>query len=179
MSAGMLSRFLRTMTGHRNKENAEKPYPRKGYPNSILLKAVKQDILSGKTATIRLYGVSMRPFLEDKRDKALLAPVKIEDLRVNDAVLAEVQPDFYVLHRIIRMDGNRLTLMGDGNVDSTEHCLAEQVVARAEAFYRKGRTVPDSTSSFKWKCYSCIWTHLRCVRRYLLFIHRLCFIRTR
>ena len=134
--------------------------------------AVKKDLAAGRSVIIPLKGVSMRPFVENLRDKALLATVPPETLRVGDAVLAEIAPDMYVLHRIVRREGDRLTLMGDGNVRGTESCTAADVVGRVEAFYRKGRQKPDLTSGLKWRLYSAIWTRILPLRRYLLFAYR-------
>lgn len=138
----------------------------------VYFDAVKKDLGQGRSVIIPLKGVSMRPFVENLRDKALLVAVPPETLRVGDAVLAEIAPDRYVLHRIIRREGDRLTLMGDGNVRGTESCRAADVVGRVEAFYRKGRQKPDLTSGLKWRLYSAVWTRIRPLRRYLLFTYR-------
>lgn len=138
----------------------------------VYFDAVKKDLGQGRSVIIPLKGVSMRPFVENLRDKALLVAVPPETLCVGDAVLAEIAPDRYVLHRIIRREGDRLTLMGDGNVRGTESCRAVDVVGRVEAFYRKGRQKPDLTSGLKWRLYSAVWTRIRPLRRYLLFAYR-------
>ncbi len=139
-------------------------------PNNLLIPQIKRVIDEGHTATFRVRGFSMRIFLEDRRDKVVLAPCK--EVFVGDVVLAEVMPEFYVLHRVIRKDGNRLTLMGDGNVKGTEKCLTENVIGVATGFIRKGRTRIDRTDSVKWKTYSWIWLRLRPLRRYILAFYR-------
>lgn len=72
-------------------------------PNAVLLGQVKEAIREGHTVTINVKGYSMRPFLEHCRDKVRLAP--FTDLKVGDAVLAEISPDVYVLHRIMNYSG--------------------------------------------------------------------------
>lgn len=94
-------------------------------PNAILLGAVRNALHEGHTCTINVRGWSMRPFLYNRRDNVILAPVR--ELHTGDAVLAEIQPDHYVLHRIIEIDGDDITLMGDGNIQGTEHCLRKDV----------------------------------------------------
>ena len=123
----------------------------------------------GHTVSLGLRGFSMRPFLEDKRDSALLA--KATEVHIGDAVLAEIRPGVWVLHRLIDITDGTATLMGDGNL-STEKCREEDIKAKALGFYRKGRKSLDATDGRKWRCYSWIWTHLRPVRRYLLGIYR-------
>ena len=135
--------------------------------NEVLLPQVVQMLAEGHTVTLPLRGRSMRPFLEDGRDKALLVAVK-EPPRVGDAVLAEISKGHYVLHRIVKIDGEDVTLRGDGNL-GTESCRIEDVRALATAFFRKGRNEPDSVKGWKWRIYSWWWTRLLPVRRYLLF----------
>ena len=58
--------------------------------NAMLLPEVVRLLEEGHTVTLPLRGFSMRPFLEDGRDKALLKLP--EAIRVGDAVLAEIAP---------------------------------------------------------------------------------------
>ncbi|MCD8282573.1 MAG: peptidase S41 [Prevotella sp.] len=123
----------------------------------------------GHTATLRLKGFSMRPFLEDERDTALLR--RATEVIVGEPVLAEVSKGHYVLHRVVDVAGDKVTLLGDGNLN-TEHCLKSDVKAQVISFCRKGRRTPDYVSGRKWRTYSFIWMHLRPVRRYLLAVYR-------
>ncbi|MBQ8095543.1 MAG: S24/S26 family peptidase [Prevotella sp.] len=137
--------------------------------NEVFLPAVIERLKEypEKTATINLRGRSMRPFLEDGRDKAMLQ-LPLQPCQVGDAVLAEIAPGHFVLHRIISIEGNAVTLRGDGNMN-VEHCRVEDIRAKAVGFFRKGRTKPDMTSGRKWRVYSWWWTRLFPIRRYLLF----------
>lgn len=134
--------------------------------NEVFLPQVVALLQEGHTATLPLRGRSMRPFLEDGRDKALLRIV--DDYKEGDAVLAEISKGHFVLHRIIRIDGQKVTLRGDGNL-SDERCRLEDIRAKAIGFYRKGRSKLDSTDGRKWRIYSWWWTRLFPLRRYLLF----------
>lgn len=140
-------------------------------PNNILIPEIKRTIDSGLTATFRVKGYSMRLFLENNRDKVILAPVR-NALSINDVVLAEIGKDIYVLHRIIDIEGNTITLMGDGNCIGTEKCTKENVIGIATGFYRKGRSKPDMVNGFKWKIYTRIWLALKPLRRIILGIYR-------
>ena len=75
------------------------------------------------------------------------------------------------------MDGDRLVLMGDGNLAGVELCRRSDVIGRATGFLRKGRAVPDATDGLKWRLYSAVWTRLRPVRRYLLAFYRLVWLK--
>ncbi|WP_288151464.1 S24/S26 family peptidase [uncultured Prevotella sp.] len=137
--------------------------------NAVFLPEVVRMLNDGHTVTINLKGYSMRPFLENERDKALLT--KAVNPKVGDPVLAEVGPGVFVLHRIIAIDGENVTLRGDGNL-GCEHCKMKCVCGAVVGFYRKGRSKLDRTDAMKWKVYSWIWMRLYPVRRYLLAIYR-------
>lgn len=134
--------------------------------NAEFLPHVTALIEEGHTVTLPLRGRSMRPFLEDGRDKALLAAPT--DIKKGDAVLAEIQPGHYVLHRIVEIIEKQVTLRGDGNLGN-EYCRIEDIRAKAIGFYRKERTKVDSVNGLKWRLYSALWTCLYPIRRYLLF----------
>ncbi len=142
--------------------------------NALLMPEILAIIGEGHTVTLPLRGYSMRPFLEDRRDKALLSAA--ENVAVGDVVLAEISPRRYVLHRLIRLDGNKAILLGDGNL-TVEHCQRSDIKAKALGFYRKGSTELDSISSRKWRIYSAVWTRLYPIRRYLLFAYGHLFVR--
>ena len=133
-------------------------------PNEVLLAEVSQLIREGYSVTLTVRGFSMRPFLEDRRDKAVLAPY--DTLRLGDVILAEITPGHYVLHRIVGLDGDTITLMGDGNLVGRETCTRG-----------KGSERPVSTDGRLWKTYSALWTRLLPVRRYLLAFYRLVWLR--
>lgn len=139
-------------------------------PNALFIPEIKRAIDEGHTTTFRVRGYSMRLFLEDRRDKVVLAPCK--EVKVGDVVLAEIQKDKYVLHRVIQKEGEYLTLMGDGNVYGTETCNTSNVIGIAIGFLRKGRDVMDTTDGKKWKIYSFFWLRLKPIRRYILAFYR-------
>lgn len=141
-------------------------------PNEILINEIKKMLNEGHSATFRVKGYSMRPFLENERDSVKIEKTVAEDINVKDVVLAEVQPHVYVLHRVIDRIDNQLTLKGDGNIIGTEHCLVNDVVGKATAFYRKGRKQPDLVTATKWKIYTNIWLALSPFRRILLGVYR-------
>ena len=138
-------------------------------PNYILLSSVRQLISEGHTTTIRVKGNSMQPFLKNGRDSVVLAAAAV--LQEGDVVLAEFSPGKYVLHRIIKIDGTDLTLMGDGNTKGTEKCSAGDVAGTVITFIRNGKNI--DCNNIKWKIYSKIWLALFPLRRYLLGIYRL------
>ncbi len=141
---------------------------RKEIPNRVLLGLARDMIREGHTATIAVKGYSMRPFLEHERDLVLLEPV--EELNIGDAVLAEIEPDHYVLHRIIDIKGDDLTLMGDGNLKGTESCKRQNVAGIVTQYIRPNRTLRSSDPALQRRIR--LWRRLLPLRRWLLFIYK-------
>ena len=137
-------------------------------PNEILLKEARTLIAEGHDVTLRVRGVSMRPFLEDRRDKIVLT--RVQGVNVGDAVLAEIAPGKYVYHRIIRIDGDDVTLKGDGNVYGTEQCRLKDIAATTKELIRK--ECHYSLQGMAWRCYSVLWPQWSFARRVLLKLYR-------
>ena len=135
--------------------------------NRILIADVQKRILNGQQVRMTVRGRSMRPFIEDGRDKVVLEACS--DYRVGDVVLADTREKGYVIHRLTRIDAatGQCELRGDGNLD-VEHCTLNDMVAKIVMFYRKANEKPCSVESRKWKIYSWVWMKLLPVRRYLL-----------
>lgn len=139
--------------------------------NEILIPKIADDIKRGYTVTLPLRGYSMRPFLEDGRDKALLAPMNRE-VRVGDIVLAEISHMRWALHRVVKIKGEDITLYGDGNF-SPEYIKKNDIIAIAIGFYRNKRESLSRVDTPLYNIYWRMWIMLRPIRRYLLLIWRL------
>lgn len=134
----------------------------------------------GHLVTIIARGNSMRPFIEDCRDKLVFG--KYVDAKVGDVILAEIQPGHYVCHRIEKLEGETVVMRGDGNVPNPavknsgiEVFTRDKIRAKLVRIVRKGKTYDIATSRI-WKVYSAIWTHLLPLRRYLLAFYRLAWL---
>lgn len=143
---------------------------RKEFDNERFLPLVSQYTMKGETAVIFVNGYSMRPFLEHLRDRVKLAPWK--ELHVGDAILAEITPGHFVLHRIIDIQNKRdITLMGDGNTGGTEHCTMDDVRGLVIEYIRPaGHVLQASDPKLKFQIR--LWRRLLPIRRYLLFLYK-------
>ena len=123
----------------------------------------------GMSVTLPVNGNSMLPFIIGGQESVILQ--KPDNLKVGDVVLAWTDGYRYVVHRIISIDGNQVTLMGDGNLVGTEHCQLGDIKAIASHVVdAKGRRHELYS---KWRCKAAkAWWHLRPIRRYLLAIYR-------
>lgn len=125
--------------------------------------------LGKQSITIVVRGYSMRPFLEDRRDKVVLVPPRTP--KIGDVVLARIENNRYALHRVIKAENGTYTMQGDGNPTYMKEEFTEaDIIAVAQAFIRKGKFI--TTDSTTWRSYSFIWKMLKPFRRILLGVYR-------
>ena len=92
--------------------------------NTIIEEAIRL-VEEGHDVTLPAKGKSMLPFIVGGKESILL--VKPDKISVGDVVLAWVDDYRYVVHRIISIKGDSITLMGDGNLAGIEHCFFKDV----------------------------------------------------
>jgi hypothetical protein len=136
--------------------------------NDIIHSAINL-VNEGMCVTFPVKGYSMLPFIIGGRESVDL--VKPDELHVGDVVLAWVEDCRYVVHRIIRIDGDVVTLMGDGNIAGVEHCRLSDVAALAtHVVTPAGRHHPLYNP---WRRRAGrLWWRLLPVRRWILAIYR-------
>ncbi len=137
-------------------------------PAAELFTQIRRELAEGRQVVLRVKGRSMTPFLEDGTDSAVLSPLKRE-VAVGDIVLAEVGPGHYVLHRIYALDGEVVTLMGDGNLRGQEHCRKGNLVAAVDSFVRPGGEEVSLRTPGALRR-AALWRRLRPLRRLLLWL---------
>lgn len=137
-------------------------------PNELLLSEVARLLAQGERVALMTKGNSMLPFITGERDRVVL--FRTPQVAVGDIVLARTDEGVFVLHRIVGIDGDRITLMGDGNLCRTETCTREAIAGQAIRIVKPRRTVDCTTPCERRKAR--LWRALLPVRRYLLAIYR-------
>lgn len=126
--------------------------------NNRELFAIARDILlEGSSVRVSVRGESMLPFFRSG-STIILRPIREGDLRKYNVVMADAGRSF-VVHRIIEVDDEYITLLGDGNYNGTERVTRDKVYGIVDCsplhlFFAK------------------IWLWMRPVRRYPLAIFR-------
>lgn len=116
----------------------------------------------GKEVRLKAAGSSMTPLLAHGRDFVFLKKVE-KPLKKYDLPLYKRADGTAVLHRIIGVKKDGFVCVGDAQTEIEYPVRAEQVLAVACAFERKGRLI--SAESFKYKLYVRLWVLLRPFRR--------------
>ena len=113
--------------------------------NEAFFIEVSQMLQSGNSVTLRAKGNSMLPFIMEERDTVVLQ--KVEAFAVGSVVLACLPGNRYVLHRVYRIKGEHIMLMGDGNLHAMECCRREDVAGVVVKIIRDGRVIDITSSS--------------------------------
>lgn len=127
--------------------------------NLEMFSVVRQLLEDGESVRVSVKGQSMLPFFISG-STITLRPIREDDFRKGNVVLGYTGHS-YVVHRIIRVTGNDVTLFGDGNLVGTETMTRDNVFGIVDC----GRL---------HRCLARIWLWMRPVRRYpLWFIRRI------
>lgn len=132
-------------------------------PDDQNLAQVPHLLEEGKVVVLKeLKGNSMLPFIRGGKDSVRLR--KPEGVKVGDIVLA-VFGGRPIVHRVIAINGTKVTLMGDGNLKGTEKGDLSEVLGIVDQIISpSGRCRKPNKGK--------LWRRLLPVREYLLKIYR-------
>ena len=137
--------------------------------NNQLIGEVKKLLKTFPSVVLPVKGTSMLPFIIGSKESVELVRWE-KDFQIGDIVLAWTK-DYYVIHRIIKIDGDDYTLMGDGNIMGTESCKRSDIVAKAEYVVDKHGNKHYLYTPRRCQA-SKLWNKLKPVRRWILAIYR-------
>ncbi len=124
-------------------------------------------LLSGAEIPLQVTGSSMVPFLASDRDSVLLGPID-RPLRRGDIILYRRTGGDWVLHRIVRIDGCKLHLLGDAQTELEKNIDPQQAAALVRSVRRKGKTLRPGNPV--WLFYQTLWLWLRPLRPALMHL---------
>lgn len=125
-------------------------------PNDLFFEQVKERLNAGQKVKIPVAGRSMEPFLQNG-DLVVLKRFEENDLMNGRIVLAYFN-NAYVLHRIVRIKENTVTLAGDGNIQQVETITDKDILAVVIQAYRREKELSINTLLGQ------IWYRLRVIR---------------
>lgn len=132
-------------------------------PDDQNLAQVPHLLEEGKVVVLKeLKGNSMLPFIRGGKDSVRLR--KPEGVKVGDIVLA-VFGGRPIVHRVIAINGTKVTLMGDGNLKGTEKGDLSEVLGIVDQIISpSGRCRKPNKGK--------LWRRLLPLREYLLKVYR-------
>ena len=132
-------------------------------PDEVIIGDAVRLVHEGMAVTLLVKGRSMLPFILGGLESVVLT--RPGEIHPGDVVLARIDGQRYVLHRVIKVEADCVTLMGDGNLSGTESCPPEEVLGIVTAIQRGKRSVKPGKGKW-WRAIPLFF------RRYLLAIYR-------
>ncbi|MGI6292874.1 MAG: hypothetical protein GX281_02065 [Bacteroidales bacterium] len=138
--------------------------------NTLFFAEVAEQLALGHAVRMRARGNSMLPFIRDGRDVLVLGKPGEDSFRRGRLVLARLEEDRYVIHRVVKVQGGMLWLRGDGNLKVYEMCSRAEVLAEITEVVRNGRSIRQG--SWRWNAYRFLWPSHPFLRRVGLALYR-------
>ena len=135
-----------------------------------MMPEIKARISEGHTVTITAKGYSMNPFIVHMKDKMTFGPWEDHMIKKGAVVLVKDVRGVYLAHRIIARKGDKIKLMGDGNIGITEIADIENIIGLLTCVTKKRRSY--KTDGLIWRLYSWFWQLITPIRRYPLALWR-------
>ncbi len=124
-------------------------------------------LAEGKDVKMTPKGNSMLPFIKGGRDSVVLTrPTR--PFEPGDIVLFRVAGR-YVMHRVLKRDGDHLLIMGDGNIYGKERCETSDVIGLVTEIHKENGKVVKPGKARLWKL-------ARPFRKYILAIYKRIFL---
>lgn len=134
---------------------------------SAYLNAVCQMLADGATSVpVPVTGVSMRPFL--RTGDFVYVELPGENIRKGDILLFRRPNGQYVLHRVMKIRGDTLLMLGDSQLEK-EPIHKSWIRAKAVSAKIRGETV--SADSFRWWMFAHPWRWLAPWRKQIAWLH--------
>lgn len=139
--------------------------------NELFFAEVEQLISQGENVTITIKGNSMRPWLQNSKHKVIVKPLADSILQCGDIALFRYKGK-HILHRVVKIENDKITFSGDGNIGIKEQASKDDVIALVESIITPSGRVIECNSN-EWKTKSKLWLALpQFARRIILGILR-------
>lgn len=138
--------------------------------NEVFFAEVEQLLSQGESVTITVKGNSMRPWLQDGKHKVVIKPYT-NCIQCGDIALFRYNGN-HILHRAVKIDNNKITFAGDGNIGTKEFATTDDIIALVESIITPSGQVIECSSK-EWRTKSRLWLALpQFARRVILGILR-------
>jgi len=139
-------------------------------PMSEIYPVMKEVLDSGGSFRLVTAGNSMKPLLRDRRDTVILERPK-DALKKFDILMYRRKNGAFVLHRLMKSDGDFFSMCGDNQRTFERGVCPEWVIARVTGIVRNGKTI-DLQTSKKYCLYVFFWCRCFFLRQFCIFIRR-------
>lgn len=138
-------------------------------PMESLAELLLLQMENGGVARLIVTGNSMYPTLRHRKDTVFLRPAA-RALERGDLILYRRQDGAFVLHRIVTRPRKNVFFCAGDNQWRREPVNADQVLAVADGFIRKGKTYKENNCGYR--LWVAVWLLLLPLRRPILAFRR-------
>lgn len=136
------------------------------------IELVKSDKDFNLPIWIQVISNSMFPWIRAKIDNIMVVPVKPEQLKIGDIVMfPSIREDVdFLLHRIVKTDGDRVLTMGDANRGPDGWIDKAEILGKAVMIQRGNLTIDCEAP--KWVRRFRLWNRFWRIRPFMLLLVR-------
>lgn len=117
---------------------------------------IEETTKEGKCFEVRVSGDSMLPLLGDRRDRLIVRHISSSDAIIGRIVMYRTSPGHYIVHRVVKIENNIVTMLGDGRLTYDTPTKRENIIGVVEGVIRhNGKTEYCNTHS--WRLRERIW----------------------
>lgn len=114
---------------------------------------VKERLLDGQSVEMVVTGNSMFPLFVNKRDLVVLSPIK--RLKKRQICFYQTESGQYLLHRIVKIKGDKVCFLGDNRMDVETPLVKSNVFGVVTEYVRRGKR--KKANCLFQKIYAFIW----------------------
>lgn len=142
------------------------PPKKTAVPIEVLMPLMLEHLASGQSVAFSPQGESMLPMLRSGKDSVILSPAP-ERLKKYDVALYQRENGRYILHRVVKVEGDAYVMIGDHQLRFEGSVSHSQILAVVTAFYRNGKY--HTVTEPGYRLYCSLMNHCR---RAYLFVAR-------
>ena len=116
-----------------------------------IMPLLREQLACGRSVEFSPHGVSMLPMLREGRDSVILSAVSGR-LKKYDIPLYQRADGAYVLHRIVRVEKDSYTCIGDNQFVYEQGVTDAQIVAVLTAYRKDGKYKSINTLAYRFYC---------------------------
>lgn len=141
--------------------------------SNCLVDRFEEAVDYGECFNIRVDGTSMLPLLGYGRDTIIIRRTRTDEPIEGRIAMYRLGPKHYVTHRVVKVDNDIVTLLGDGRITRDEPVHRDMIVGVVEGVIRKSGRKLSCTSRI-WRFREWLWlSQPMFIRRYAIaIIHR-------
>lgn len=140
--------------------------------NNLIIDNIEQLVERGESFEMVVTGYSMLPLLGYGRDRIVLHRTTDTEDIMHRAAMFRMADRRIIVHRVIRIEDDMVTLQGDGNIQQREQCRRSEIIGVVDSVIRQNGIRVSCTSRW-WRIRERIWLgQPRIVRRYALALMR-------